>query len=94
MSFTVVMNGPVARAGSILFLLRIKGINVPNIAANIITLRREILTVMLNAKLNPKIIVTNNIIIEHIIPFNKPTPNSLINLFDMLLDCKLLFAKP
>ena len=36
------MNGPVAMAGSILFLLRNIGIIVPIIAATMITVKREI----------------------------------------------------
>ena len=34
-SFIVVINGPVARAGSTLYLFKTKGINVPKIAATI-----------------------------------------------------------
>jgi len=37
MSFMVVMNGPVARAGSTLTLFRKRGIRVPKRAANMIT---------------------------------------------------------
>ena len=40
----MVINGPVARAGSILYLLSSNGINVPKIAATIITAKREKLT--------------------------------------------------
>ena len=47
MSFAVVMNGPVARAGSMSRLSRARGMNVPNRAANTITQRRLRLTVML-----------------------------------------------
>ena len=38
------MNGPVARAGSILFLFKINGMNVPNRAAKIITVNSDMLT--------------------------------------------------
>ena len=43
-SFKVVMKGPVAKAGSILYLSRSKGISVPNIADEIITVNNDILT--------------------------------------------------
>ena len=46
MSFNVVIKGPVARAGSILYLFRNKGVNVPNRAAKIMTVNREILIVI------------------------------------------------
>jgi hypothetical protein len=39
-----VIKGPVASAGSILFLCKINGINVPIIAAKTTTTNREILT--------------------------------------------------
>ena len=48
-SFIVVINGPVARAGSTLYLFKIKGINVPKIAATIITVKSEILTTRPNS---------------------------------------------
>jgi hypothetical protein len=48
-SFTVVINGPVASAGSILYLLSVRGINVPKSAAKIITDNRAILTVKLRS---------------------------------------------
>ncbi len=44
MSLTVVIKGPVAKAGSILYRFNSKGINVPNKLANIITVKSEILT--------------------------------------------------
>ena len=43
-SFRVVINGPVARAGSILYLLRSRGMRVPNMAATKMTANKEILT--------------------------------------------------
>ena len=45
------MNGPVARAGSILYLLRVRGTNVPKSAANIMTENNEIDTVILMSNL-------------------------------------------
>ena len=44
-SFTVVIKGPVASAGSILYLSSTKGTKVPKSAAKIITAIRDILTV-------------------------------------------------
>ena len=44
-SFIVVIKGPVARAGSILYLFNNKGIKVPNKAANTITVSSETLTI-------------------------------------------------
>ena len=41
----MVIKGPVARAGSILYLSSTKGIKVPKSAAKIITAIRDILTV-------------------------------------------------
>ncbi len=49
-SFIVVINGPVARAGSILYLFKVSGINVPNNAAKMITDNNAMLTVMLNKR--------------------------------------------
>ncbi len=43
-SFKVVTKGPVANAGSILYLFKISGIKVPKIPAKTITTKREILT--------------------------------------------------
>lgn len=48
-SFAVVMNGPVASAGSIPYLSRIRGTDVPNKLAKMITVRSERLTVKANA---------------------------------------------
>ena len=50
-SFDVVINGPVAKAGSIFNLLSASGIKVPKIDANKITTKSDTLTVMLRAKL-------------------------------------------
>ena len=43
------MNGPVARAGSILYLSKVKGTNVPKSAAKTITASKERLTVKLKS---------------------------------------------
>ena len=53
-SFAVVINGPVARAGSISRLSSANGTKVPNSAAKTITQRRLIPTVMLRLAPNPK----------------------------------------
>ena len=79
MSFTVVTKGPVANAGSILYFSNVRGVNVPNKAAKIMTTNNEILTVQLSSKLYPRAKVEANINIEQIIPFNNPTPNSFSN---------------
>ena len=52
-SLTVVIKGPVANAGSILYLLSVNGTKVPNNAANTITANNEILTVILKLVPNP-----------------------------------------
>ena len=49
-SFTVVINGPVASAGSILFRYKNIGIKVPKRAAKIITVRSDMLTEIANKK--------------------------------------------
>jgi hypothetical protein len=54
-SFTVVIKGPVARAGSMLYFSRVRGIKVPNKAAKIMTASKAILTVRLSKKLYPRI---------------------------------------
>jgi len=48
-SFSVVINGPVAKAGSILILFSIRGINVPVADAKMITERRAAETLMVSA---------------------------------------------
>ena len=78
-SFTVVIKGPVAKAGSILYFSKVKGINVPKTAAKTITANNEMLTVMLSAKLYPKLKAAPRIMIEQIIAFRSPTPNSFTN---------------
>jgi len=53
MSFIVVINGPVANAGSIFNLCKVNGTMVPESDANIITENNEMLTV--SAKLIPSL---------------------------------------
>ena len=65
------MNGPVAKAGSILYLLSTKGINVPKIAATTITVNNEILTTKPKLK-PPKTVPINNMMSESNIPFKPP----------------------
>ena len=48
MSLIVVIKGPVAKAGSILYFSKVRGINVPKSAAKTITDNKDILTVILN----------------------------------------------
>ena len=51
MSLIVVIKGPVATAGSTLYFCNVRGINVPNNAANIITIISDKLTVKPSNKL-------------------------------------------
>ena len=80
MSFKVVTNGPVAKAGFTLKRFIIKGTKVPKNEAHKITVNKATLTVAANAqdslinKLYPKINP------EQINPLIKPTPSSLNNL--------------
>ena len=46
MSFVRVINGPVARAGSIFSLLSNNGNAVPNMDANMITMNKDMVTVI------------------------------------------------
>ena len=48
-SLIVVINGPVAKAGSILNLCNASGINVPKIEANKITASKAVLTVIVSS---------------------------------------------
>ena len=78
-SFTVVIKGPVASAGSILYLSSTKGTKVPKSAAKIITAIRDILTVKdieLGYPISEVMIMISP---EQIIPFNKATPNSFMS---------------
>ena len=49
----MVINGPVAKAGSILYFFNVRGTKAPKSAAKTITARRARLTVTLNNKLYP-----------------------------------------
>ena len=77
------MNGPVAKAGSILYLSKVSGINVPNKAAKMITDTSAILSVMLNKSLLTNNYAANKIMFVHIIPLTKATPSSLISLCEI-----------
>jgi hypothetical protein len=50
MSFIVVIKGPVANAGSILYLLSTKGTMVPSMAETTITLKSAVATVKLKIR--------------------------------------------
>ena len=50
-SLVVVINGPVANAGSILNRFKVKGTKAPNIEAKIITINKAMLTAKVRAKL-------------------------------------------
>ena len=78
-SFIVVIKGPVANAGSILYFFNVSGMNVPNKAAKTITANKEILTVMLSPMLYPNPNAATKIIKEQMIPFKRPKPNSFIS---------------
>ena len=63
----MVIKGPVASAGSILYFSNVRGINVPNKAAKIITANKEILTVRLSPIPYPNPNAAPNIIKEQMI---------------------------
>lgn len=94
MSLVVVINGPVATAGSILNLLSVRGISVPKIADITITVNSATLTVIaklmpiLNRKQIPK---TRT---EQMNPLTKPTPNSFTRELPILRSLKEPFANP
>ena len=74
-SFKVVINGPVATAGSILYLFSTSGIKVPKIAAKTITINNAILTEI------PRVMVSSNQVTTkmtelQISPFKSPKPAS------------------
>ena len=93
-SFAVVINGPVASAGSILRFSNMSGINAPNSAAKTITHNNDIPTVVLSALSKPKSIVTIKIIPAQITPFKSPTLSSFISLVAMLDVLMLEVASP
>lgn len=78
MSFDNVINGPVARAGSIFNLFNNNGKAVPKIEANIITTKSDNATVKGNANdaLSNKS-VSKNISMEHIVALSSDPPISL-----------------
>jgi len=78
-SLIVVIKGPVAKAGSILYFSRVNGISVPNIAANTTTANNEMLTVALSKIPYPRVNEDPNIMTEQIIPFRRPTKSSFNN---------------
>ena len=79
-SFIVVINGPVANAGSTLLLFNIIGIKVPKSDANSITVTKETLTIIpiLICEYNKK--HTIKTIELQMIPFIRATPTSFTNL--------------
>ena len=80
-SLVNVMNGPVANAGSIFNLFNMRGQAVPNMEANMITLKREMVTVNGIAK-DPisKNSVKIKIRVEHIVALINAPPISLMML--------------
>ena len=72
MSFKVVTNGPIAKAGSILYRFKIKGNNVPKIAANKMTVNKETLTTTPNSEFS-NTDATPKIKLARKIPFINPT---------------------
>ena len=79
------MNGPVARAGSMSYLSKIKGINVPITAANTMTTNKEELTTTPNS-IVPKNHAIPKISDEQIKPLNSPTKTSLPSFEKILLN--------
>ena len=71
-SFNVVINGPVANAGSILYLFKTNGINVPKIAATTITVNKEMLTTK-PIFTPPKAVPIPKMISDSKTPFRTPT---------------------
>lgn len=59
MSFAVVTKGPVASAGSMLYLFNTNGTNVPKSAAKVMTESSARLTVMLSPSGKFKIVLAN-----------------------------------
>ena len=90
----MVINGPVAIAGSILYRFKTSGIIVPMIDANTITVSKDILTTMPSLT-SPKISAKQKIIEESKRPFSRPISDSLsillsappINLLPLASDC-------
>ena len=85
-SFIVVINGPVANAGSTLYLFKIRGMNVPNMAATRITVKRDILTTR-PSSIPPKTVAIPKINKDNKIPFTTPTRVSFQILLKILPIC-------
>ena len=82
------MNGPVANAGSTLYLFNSKGINVPKIEENMITEKIEMLTIKLIDIWYASKSVIKNIMDEHANPFIidiKNSRDSLVIMSDFLI---------
>lgn len=98
MSFVVVIKGPVARAGSILYLCKTNGMIVPKIPAKKITEIKAILTVMeiLQLIVSPcgKKILYMKIKLEQTNPLVSPVNISLTTLFQLPFNPSDLFARP
>ena len=94
MSLLVVINGPVASAGSIPYLSGNKGIKVPINEAIMITESKDTVIVIPVAIFTPsnKWLPTSKIV-PKISPFNKLKLTSFINLFQSE-PVMVLFAKP
>ena len=72
----VVINGPVANAGSILYLFNIKGTKVPKSPAYVNTATRD--TPIVRAKVNHFLLTSKKLMLKaHIKPLNKATRSSL-----------------
>ena len=80
MSLEVVINGPVASAGSIFNLFSASGTKVPKIEANNITVINAVLTVRLRAREGAKKKLYSNNSPEHTTPLIRPTESSLKSL--------------
>ena len=94
MSFAVVINGPVAKAGSMFIRLRIIGIVEPTAAAKQTTISNEIPEV---SALLKSLVKYNDIsvsIMEHIIPFSNPTLNSFQRRVSISVVCIAPVASP
>ena len=94
MSFTVVMKGPVARAGSILYLFKTSGMKVPNKPAKRMTQSSAMLTVMLMFMDSLKIRLYTRMMMEQTKPFTKATINSFFNFGKISKLKKDSLAKP
>lgn len=95
MSFVKVMNGPVARAGSIFSLLSKSGNAVPNREAKRMTLKRETVTVMGIAKESmSKNRVKTKMIEEQMVALMRAPPISLVMFWIIFFALSELEANP